>query len=523
MSRNEQKTGDDFDVWHSRPLDVHRWSDYPEINQLVDRVFDDFTDEQKANISGRSNNTGRASGKTHLKVVLLDLYVAWKNDPDMCLGVALSNDAYKVDSRYNAINISRRIRTIFDELEASDLIHVSPGSYNRAGDTRGNRTTRIKATSLLEMHFEGLEVPPYAIGRHQDTECIILNETVQNTNTDKSGKRTRRKKKKSKPIEYQNTPETIQWREELTAYNNLLEETYIDILTMAEPTITRQKSNGDTQKIGINQNGKFVRRIFSRGEWTLNGRFYGGWWQQIGEDLRRDITINNLPTVEVDYKGLHASILAAEAGRYDRNKDIYDLGEQILPQFDMKRQRKIVKLLVLTAINAATEKDAFAAFRDDCETGTPEKKLTNKELEQYLTKFTQLHPYLEDKLCTDQGVRLMFLDSQITAKIINNFVKMKKPILSVHDSYIVQTTDVDLLRNEMKKASLEVVGTDLSVEQEIPSYDDVLRKPKPDRDIDTFKEDLAMKKKTTQYEDRLGEFISFRKKYYPDTYWLFHY
>ena len=41
--------------------------------------------------------------------------------------------------------------------------------------------------------------------------------------------------------------------------------------------------------------------------------------------------------------------------------------------------------------------------------------------------------------------------------------------------------------------------------------------------IDTFKEVLAMKKKTSQYEDRLGEFMSFRKKYYPDTYWLFHY
>ena len=186
---------------------------------------------------------------------------------------------------------------------------------------------------------------------------------------------------------------------------------------------------------------------------------------------------------------------------------------------------KIVKLLVLTAINAKTQKAAFSAFRYDCETGTPEKKLTNKELELYLAKFIKLHPYLEDKLCTDQGVRLMFLDSQITAKIINNFVKRKKPILSVHDSYIVQTTDVDQLRNEMKKASLDVVGTDLSVEQEIPSYSDIMRMQRLDRDrsIDTFKEVLSMKKKTSQYEDRLGEFMSFRKKYYPDTYWLFHY
>lgn len=519
LLRNEQKNDDDFDVWHSRPLDVHRWSDFPEVNQLVDRVFDDFTDEQKANISGRSNNSGKASGKTHLKVVLLDLYVAWKNDPDMCLGVMLSNDAHKVDSRYNAIHISRRIRHVIVDLQNADLINVKGGSYSHSGDTKGNRTTRIKATSLLVMHFEGLELPPYAIGRHEDTECIILNDT----DTIEFGEPIA--KKKSKPIEYKDTPKTNQWREELTAYNNQLAATYIDIFTLEEPTITRLKSNGDKQTIGINQNGKFVRRIFSRGDWMFNGRFYGGWWQQIGEDLRRDITLNNLPTVEVDYKGLHASILAAEAGQYDRDKDIYNLGEQILHQFDMDQQRKIVKLLVLTAINAKTQKSAFSAFRDDCDAGTPEKKLTNNELEQYLTKFIQLHPYLEDKLCADQGVRLMFLDSQITAMIINNFVKMKKPILSVHDSYIVQTTDVDQLRNEMKKASLAVVNTDLSVEQEIPSYSDIIRMQRLDRDrsIDTFKEVLSMKKKTTQYKERLGEFISFRHKYYQDTYWLYHY
>ena len=519
MSSNEQETGDDFDVWHSRQLDVHRWSDYPEVNQLVDKVYDQFSDEQKATISGRSNNAGRASGKTHLKVVLLDLYVAWRNDRDMCLGVALGNGAYKVDSRYNAIKISRRIRSVIIELAASDLIKDKAGSHSRSGNTRGNRTTRIKATNLLEIHFEGLDVPPYAIGRHQGTECIILNEV----DTDEFGEPIG--KKKSKPIDYDDTPKTVRWREELTAYNNLLEETYIDIVTLEEPTITRQKRNGDTQTIGINQNGKFVRRIFSRGDWTLNGRFYGGWWQQIGEDLRRDITINNLPTVEVDYKGLQASILTAEVGRYDGKKDIYNLGEQILPQFNMDQQRKIVKLLVLTAINAKTQKAAFSAFRQDCDTGTPQKKLNDDQLEQYLTKFTQLHPYLEDKLCTDQGVRLMFLDSQITAKIINSFVKQNRPILSVHDSYIVQTTEVDLLRSEMKKASLDVVGTDLSVEQETPSYSDIMRMQRLDRDrsIDTFKEVLAMKKKTSQYEDRLGQFMSFRKKYHSSTYWLFHY
>lgn len=30
------------DPWHSRPIDVHRWSDHPEVVQFVDRVWDDY-------------------------------------------------------------------------------------------------------------------------------------------------------------------------------------------------------------------------------------------------------------------------------------------------------------------------------------------------------------------------------------------------------------------------------------------------------------------------------------------------
>ncbi len=57
-----------------------------------------------------------------------------------------------------------------------------------------------------------------------------------------------------------------------------------------------------------------MRRIFSRGFWSLNGRFYGGWWQLIPNALRKEIYINDTPNVEVDFKGLHISILSAEKG-----------------------------------------------------------------------------------------------------------------------------------------------------------------------------------------------------------------
>ena len=114
--------------------------------------------------------------------------------------------------------------------------------------------------------------------------------------------------------------------------------------------------------------------------------------------------------------------------------DRYDLGSVVCPRLDQKQQRKAVKLLVLAAINAKDRKSAFGAFRQAQPTGSIEKTLTNDKLGLLLDTFLQQHPYLEDGICSDQGIRLMNVDSHITNYIINKFVRLNKPILSVHDS-----------------------------------------------------------------------------------------
>ena len=43
-----------IDLNHSRPLDVHRWSDYPEINTLVERIYSSLPPFLETKISGRS-------------------------------------------------------------------------------------------------------------------------------------------------------------------------------------------------------------------------------------------------------------------------------------------------------------------------------------------------------------------------------------------------------------------------------------------------------------------------------------
>ena len=95
--------GDNRDFQHSRILDVHRWSDHPEVNTFVDLIYKDHTHYVGENTRIK---------KKHLKVVLLDLFVAWTDDPELHIAVHMEKGAYsngqasnKGKSRYNALHI----------------------------------------------------------------------------------------------------------------------------------------------------------------------------------------------------------------------------------------------------------------------------------------------------------------------------------------------------------------------------------------------------------------------------------
>lgn len=94
-------------------------------------------------------------------------------------------------------------------------------------------------------------------------------------------------------VEYEDTEETRRMRGELTAYNDLLARTFIDIPSLEDPWIVCQDSAGQDIRVGIGPRYQHVRRIFSRSSWDMNGRFYGPWWQGLSSEWRSQIFIND--------------------------------------------------------------------------------------------------------------------------------------------------------------------------------------------------------------------------------------
>ena len=122
----------DRDYQNSRILDVHRWSEHQEANLFVDEVYDAFLNRQE-------QENARIK-KKHLKVVLLDLYVAWLNDPDLNIAVHMSPAAYSNGtvfssgkSRYNELNIKVSTIDIVHRLDEAGLIGRKDGWQDSGG------------------------------------------------------------------------------------------------------------------------------------------------------------------------------------------------------------------------------------------------------------------------------------------------------------------------------------------------------------------------------------------------------
>ncbi|MFP6714278.1 MAG: hypothetical protein VCB14_03920, partial [Alphaproteobacteria bacterium] len=178
---------------NSAPLDVHRWSEYAEVNEFVNQIHEQHFSNPLTNIE-----------KKHLKVVLLDLYVVWTDDPDHCIAIHLNNNRYRAKSRYNSLHISRKTIDVATKLHEVGLIHSKKGYFPREGDKREPRICRIWPTQKLMEHFTKARFSVFDISSHAERESLILHD------------------EQKKDVQYKDTSDTRRMRKVLSDYNELL-------------------------------------------------------------------------------------------------------------------------------------------------------------------------------------------------------------------------------------------------------------------------------------------------------------
>ncbi|MDA8983461.1 hypothetical protein N9H20_03415 [Planktomarina temperata] len=486
----------DYD--NSRVLDVHIWSNYPEVNDFISKIYEAYFSKQ---------NGKKSIAKKHIKVVLLDLYVAWLDDPDLCLAIHMTRDHYSKNfgtntSRYNELNISAKTIGVVKTLKENGLIGFKEGFERQEGFSSG-RISRIWAEPPLVRLFEKSALNEFMIYSHNDRETIVLKDSDKNK------------------IDYPETEETESQRYVVQYYNELLERTFIDIGSANSPRLEIVKNKGSKNPnmphyVNIQHRGKFTHRVFNNSSFTESGRFYGGFWQRIGEDYRTQILINDEETVELDFSSLHPVLAYATAGvdywQEYPNMDVYDIPVDGID--NRKIARLVIKKLFLLGLNAPNNDVLFRAFRSEFDyssLGDFQYEFTDAVLSKLLDSIKAKHPTIADQIAAGVGTKLMNLDSKIVEFVIERFLTTNTPVLCVHDSFIVQRSQRDRLVTAMTDAFAHVTKqTVIKYKQNEPIYQDAVALRHLDRDLYLDRvSNLRTTKKTAGYLNRLKKHNKF--------------
>jgi hypothetical protein len=175
-----------------------------------------------------------------------------------------------------------------------------------------------------------------------------------------------------------------------------------------------------------------LTRIFSKGSFDLGGRFYAP-IQNYTKQTRRYFYLNGEPTIEIDYSSIHPHMLYHRKGLEFDGDDPY-----AIEGFD----RDDVKV----AFNVMLNKEAVGANKSASKTISKNLDCDNDTAEALEKAIHALHSPIAHHFNTGIGLTLQRRDSDIALLVINTFVnELKRPIICVHDSFVVSVRDTESL------------------------------------------------------------------------------
>jgi hypothetical protein len=174
-----------------------------------------------------------------------------------------------------------------------------------------------------------------------------------------------------------------------------------------------------------------MTRIFNNGSFHEGGRFYSP-LQNLRKVDRQFLRFDGDPTIEVDFAEMHPSLM------YHLEGQTYFGDAYSIPGFDREK--------VKVAFNTMINRDAKKHKGSIASTLAKNLSLSQNEALELERGIYRLHDKVASKFNTGYGLTLQNIDSKIAYKILTYFImKLKRPILMVHDSAIVSVRDLESL------------------------------------------------------------------------------
>jgi len=198
---------------------------------------------------------------------------------------------------------------------------------------------------------------------------------------------------------------------------------------------------------GMGDHTVFTRMIelyrVYKGGWSLGGRLYGGWWQQVRAIDRPHLLIDGSETVESDYSMLHPRLVYALAGQRP-DGDAYTLDGW---------NRSTCKRAFNILLNTNNYRQALGAVR-------PHVGGSHHRAAKLIADLIQRHSPIADSFHSGAGLRLQNTDSEMAKSVLRELtLRDGITVLPIHDSFIVKKEHEDRLEVAMDKAFFEVRST----------------------------------------------------------------
>jgi hypothetical protein len=323
---------------------------------------------------------------------------------------------------------------VVDGLESLGYLENHKGFYDQ-GKQSGYQS-RMRASGRLIDLIQNYDVAPAMISR-DESDFIVLHDADD-----------------KKEIPFDDTDEIVRMRQQLVSYNSFLQGHQI---RLSLPKEAIRKILIPSRRSSIDYTRICLYRIVNE-DFTLGGRFYRGWWQNVPRELRRHITIDGEPCSELDYSGQHLLLLYDfEGDEYSwlrgLNNDPYsleDYGEDV---------RDLLKRSVLILVNSSDETQAIRAIRKKINYEFSYLDSTDTYIRSLIEALTDKHPEIQEHLFSGRGGELQYQDSQIAEYVLKDMQARGQPVLPVHDSFIVQDKYLAHLYSSMKEA-YRMLGVD---------------------------------------------------------------
>jgi len=175
-----------------------------------------------------------------------------------------------------------------------------------------------------------------------------------------------------------------------------------------------------------------MMRIFSKGSLNQGGRLYSA-VQNYKAETRKYLYFDKEPTLEIDYSSFHPHLLYHQDALQFNDDDPY-----VIKGFD-RGHVKVAFNIMLNRKGTKNNKSAANTISDELGIDAEAAEALEKAI-------LELHSPIAQHFNSGIGLKLQRLDSDIAMSAIDHFVNvLKRPIVSIHDSFIVSVRDTESL------------------------------------------------------------------------------